>query len=614
MVAKGDALADTADRLCLQVEKLVPGIMCSILQVDHAGALRPLSAPSLPADYSASFDGIIIGPNVGSCGSAAFLGVPVTVEDIATDPRWADFKSLAVPLGLKACWSTPVFDASGRVFATFALYSREKRGPTAREREIVEACVHLCAIALDRHERVRDRERKAYFDMLTELPNRASFTNALSVLSCDEAGAWALLLLDVDNLKIVNDTFGHHAGDDLLKMVSLRLSTSVAPHAAYRLGGDEFAVLIQGHDAGDTEEIAARIREDLSLPAFCDGHVIIPTATIGSAAIAVGDANADVVRRNADFALYHAKETDRGGFVDYNPRLGSKMTNRANAIRDVTLALEEMRIDAYYQPIVRIESRAIVGVEALCRLITADGEAISAASFHEATSDARIASQLTRRMMAIAASDARKWLDMGIPFQHVGINISSADFYGGKLEQYLSAAFGRENVSLEHVILEVTESVYMRRQDQVVARAIESMRATGVRVALDDFGTGFASLTDLLTVPVDIMKIDKSFVDRLTQGDASAIIVEGLISIASKLGIRVVAEGVETEAQALRLREFGCTFAQGYLFSKAVHRDEATALLLRSAQTPSNMLRSVVTGEAGPVYHARAATQGRRHW
>lgn len=594
MVAKGEDLAVTADRLCTCVEQLNPGTIASILRVDGTGALRPLSAPSLPHNYSASFDGVLIGENVGSCGSAAFLGVPVTVEDIATDPKWADFKNRELPRGLKACWSTPVFNDSGRVIATFAFYFQECRGPTAREREVVEVCIHLCAIALDRHERGLDRERKAYIDMLTELPNRASFTNALSVLSCNVPGAWALLMLDVDNLKIVNDTFGHQAGDDLLKIVAIRLAESVAPHSTYRLGGDEFAVLIEGDDVANIATIAAQVRRGLTSLANCDGHSVIPTATIGAALVGPGDANVDVVRRKADFALYHAKETDRGGFVDYTPQLGSTMTNRADAIRDVTLALEDFRIDAYYQPIVCLESHAIVGVEALCRLKRPDGDVLSAASFQEALSDARIASQLSQRMMAIAASDVRKWLDMGIPFQHVGINISSSDFHGGRLEQDLCSAFDSENVPLGHVILEVTESVYVRRQDMVAARAIQSLREKGVRVALDDFGTGFASLADLLIVPIDVLKIDKSFVDRLALSEASAIIIEGLIGIASKLDIRVVAEGVETEAQALRLKEFGCTLAQGYLFSKAVHRTEATAILLRSAQTPSNILRSVM--------------------
>ena len=293
-------------------------------------------------------------------------------------------------------------------------------------------------------------------------------------------------------------------------------------------------------------------------PAACDGHLVEPIATMGAAAVAARD-SAETVRRNADLALYHAKETNRGGFVWHSPRLASSMMRREAAIRDVAAALGSARIDAYYQPISSSWiPGAIVGVEALARLISEDGEIVPAASFYEATSDARIASRLTRTMLNIVASDVRKWLDLGIPLPHVGINVCSADFHSGKLCAQLIEAFEERNVPLEHVILEVTESVYMTRQDPVVPRTIRAMRAKGLRIALDDFGTGFASLTHLITVPVDAIKIDKSFVDRLTRGDKSAVIVGGIISIARKLGIRVVAEGVETERQAAQLLAFGC--------------------------------------------------------
>jgi EAL domain-containing protein (putative c-di-GMP-specific phosphodiesterase class I) len=204
-------------------------------------------------------------------------------------------------------------------------------------------------------------------------------------------------------------------------------------------------------------------------------------------------------------------------------------------------------------------------------------------------------------MMSIVASDVRKWLDMGIPFQHVGINVASADVHGGRLNERLTAAFQRENVPLQHVILEITETVYMGERDQIVAREIKDMRTEGLRIALDDFGTGYASLTHLLTVPVDIIKIDKSFVDRLAPQDDSAAgvaIVEGLVLIAGKLGIRVVAEGVETEAQLEQLSKLGCNIGQGYLFSRAVDRNAATDLLLEHAQQPADMLYRTIDDQA----------------
>ncbi|MGI4958011.1 MAG: GGDEF domain-containing protein, partial [Janthinobacterium lividum] len=217
MIATGATLASTADRVCKEAEKLATGVICSILTIDRAGLIHPLAGPSLPPDYSAALDGLPIGPNAGSCGTAAYLREEVTVVDIENDPRWAAFKHLALPFNLRACWSSPILSVSGEAIGTFAFYYDECRGPTERERSIVRQCVHLCIIALERHQRVVDHERRAFTDALTGLGNRAAFDAALATLDCDLPGQWGLLVVDLDNLKVVNDTFGHHVGDCLLK-------------------------------------------------------------------------------------------------------------------------------------------------------------------------------------------------------------------------------------------------------------------------------------------------------------------------------------------------------------------------------------------------------------
>jgi diguanylate cyclase (GGDEF)-like protein len=590
LIARGETLEATAARICIEIEAELPGVTCSVLRLDRAGSLRPLAAPSLPEAFAAAIDGVRAGADVGSCGGAAYLGVPVTVTDIATDPRWRGYEELILAEGLKACWSRPIKGADGAILGTFALYFTEKRGPNAREEAVVDACVALCTIALERYDRLLGHERRAYTDVLTDLPNRAGFNSALAGLSCTDAGAWALLMIDLDNLKTINDTFGHDAGDELLQAVATRIATAMAPDPVFRLGGDEFAVLVQTPDAlADLDGSAQHILTLLDEPADCGGHMIIPRATIGCAALAAGDERAEAVRRHADFALYHAKETGRGGFVQYWPGIGSAMTHRINVIRDVDAALREGLIDAHYQPVVRLDTGEIVGMEALCRLVRPDGEIIPAAAFHQATADVHVASDLTQRMMAIVAADVRSWVDRGIPFQHVGINISSADLHRGTLHDRLRAIFDAAQVPLKHVILEITESVYLGQRDPIIARQIEALRARGLRVALDDFGTGFASLTHLLSVPIDVIKIDKSFVDRLKPGDPSIAIVEGLIQIARKLGIRVIAEGIEREDQATLLRQFGCKLGQGYMFSSAVPREIAFELLARFSQKPGRI-------------------------
>ena len=583
MIATGQTLQRTTERLCHEVETLLPDVVCSILTVDRAGMLHPLAAPSLPDGFAAAIDGLSIGPAVGSCGASAFLCAPIAVTDIDTDPRWADYRHLTAPIGLRACWSSPIPNAQGAAIGTFAFYYRDRRGPTALEQQIVTCCLHLCVIAIERQQRVIEHERRAFNDALTGLPNRAAFDAALAGLRCETAGAWALFVIDLDNLKVVNDTFGHHAGDCLLRIASERIADAALPNRTFRIGGDEYAVIVDARETlRDLDAAADAILHALSAPTECGGSVVVPRATIGGAVLSAGERTPERVRQNADFALYHAKESGRGGFVRYWAGIGTNMTRRLTAIRDVDAALRDDRIEAYYQPIVRLDTCEVIGLEALCRMRIGQ-QIIPAGAFHEATTDAHVATELTARMMSLVAADVRGWLDMGIAFQHVGINVSSADMHG-TVGRMLEAAFAAQSVPLKHVILEVTESVYMGDGDRAVQRTIEALRARGLRVALDDFGTGYASLTHLLTVPVDIIKIDKSFVDRLAIGDPSVAIVEGLISIATKLDIRVVAEGIETAEQARHLRSLGCALGQGYLFSRAVDRQATTALLLNRGQ------------------------------
>ncbi|CAN0553290.1 unnamed protein product, partial [Ectocarpus sp. 8 AP-2014] len=200
------------------------------------------------------------------------------------------------------------------------------------------------------HDRVLERERQASIDSLTGLPNRASFDAALGWLSCDKPGTWALMVVDLDNLKTINDTFGHQAGDNLLQGVAKRIRESVLPDHVFRVGGDEFAVILQESSAvADLDATAARILESVGTVTSCGGHMIQPRATIGGAALSPGDRDPETVHRHADFALYHAKETGRGGFVRYWPGIGTAIKQRIEVIQDVDTALGEGRIEAYYQ-------------------------------------------------------------------------------------------------------------------------------------------------------------------------------------------------------------------------------------------------------------------------
>jgi diguanylate cyclase (GGDEF)-like protein len=605
MVAYGEDAGEVGDLLCRRAETFAPEVICSILYVDDERKLRPLAAPSLPEHYSAALDGLPVGPKVGSCGTAAFRGEPVEVDDIENDELWADFKALALPLGLRACWSSPIKTRDGRVVGTFAFYYRKPRGPTAHERQIVARCTHLCAVLIENNEFRRRAHDEAFIDAMSGLPNRASFDVRLEEMTAEQR-QFALLFADLDHLKRVNDTLGHAAGDELIRIASTRLK-SVSPDVeAFRLGGDEFAFILRACESEpQMVAIAQSLIQAVGQPVEYQGMTLQPSLTAGGVFQGETGSDKNTLYQNADFALYHAKDVNRGGFVSFRQGMRTTMTQRLRAIAEVDEALAEGRILPHYQPIVRLGTAEIVGLEALARIRTRDGGIMAAAEFHCALSDPRIAYALTSQMLVQVAADIRHWLALGLPLQHVGFNITTADLQKGDLERRVAAAFSDGEEALRHLILEVNEAVFVN--DDMVADEIKSLRGKGILVALDDFGTGFASLTHLLDFPVDIMKIDKSFIDRIVDDPSSAVIVQALLDISRKLGMRIVAEGVETKEQAERLMEMGCTMGQGYYFARPASAAITAELLTRFAHRPSDKTRSIASRTAATGQRARRA-------
>ncbi len=591
LLAKQVPLPDALRQLCLEVERLVEGADCSILLVDPAGQLHPVAAPNFPDIYIQSLDGVLIGPNVGSSGSAVYHNIPVQSEDITQDPRWAAFKAMALPLGWRACFAEPVRDGDGHALGALAVYLRARRALTEKERQVITTAVELCELALSRHKQELEQEYRSICDPLTGLPNKPACDEALTKLRCDNAGSWGLLIISIDHLEGVNDALGYGAGDAMLSELSRRLVALMVPDRVFRTAGNEFTVLLQDVAAlQDMESTAAQVFSVISMPFYFGDDSITPTATMGSAILSLQDRRPESVRRNADFALYHAKETRRGSHLAYEAGAGgSRMANRRVSVQEVMEALKDDRIDAQYQPILRLDSFEIVGFEALCRLTNLHGEILPAAIFREAFSDVNVAIETTRRMVEIVAKDIHTWQADGLPVQFVGVNITSADLAAGDLPTKIEEAFLRHGTSLQHLVLEVTEDADIGQRDQVVASGIMELKVKNVRVAFDDFGAGHATLAHLMTVPVDIIKIDQDFTRKLVAGPGTPL-VNGMLQIARDLGLQAVAEGIETVEQVEVLRSLGCEFGQGYAFSRAVARDKATQLLRKHGHGLSSAL------------------------
>lgn len=583
-IARGEPLAACMERLCHRAEAISPGVICSVVTVDDNRCLQPLASPSLPAHYVSAIKGLPAGPGVGSCGTAVYRGEPVEVTDIATDPLWQAYTGLALPLGLRACWSTPIKARDGRVVGAFAFYFTRPRRAQMLERQIVATCVHLCAIAIE-HDEVRARNhRLAYFDTLTGLPNRSQFNGAIAQMSA-AGGRYGLMLMDIDHLKTVNDTLGHAAGDALIAEVGARLDIALAGCLTCRIGGDEFAVLVPDCEGpARMRSLASAALAAVAVPLDHDGHSLVPGITIGGVIAGEDGQDSVTLRQNADLALYHAKETRRGRYVRFRRQLRSAMMHRIRTRRDVDGALGDERIIPYYQPIIRLDTTEVVGVEALARMRLDDGRIITAGEFQDALRDPKIAHRTTSQMLTAVAADMAEWRASGLNFQHVAVNVTSADFQKGDLVQRAARILEKAGVPMQQLVIEVTEQVFMGGRKDGVARTMEALRASGSPVALDDFGTGFASLTHLLDFPIDIIKIDRSFIGSIDSGARSEIIVEALLTMARRLGMKIIAEGIETQAQAEHLTEMGCRLGQGYLYSPPVPASVIREWLLRFAQ------------------------------
>ena len=277
-------ITEIADQLCRRIEIIAPDVVSSVLHVDSDGLIHPLGGPSLPEDYSRALDGIAIGPDVGSCGSAAFYGKPALAVDLDTDPRWQPYKSMPLEAGLKACWSTPIKAKDDRVIGTFAFYFRECRAPSRWHQRIVDACVHLGALAIERKEARAQIARLAYHDMLTGLPNRAQLRQLINqaIEDCAVGKQLALVFLDLDHFKDVNDTLLHSAGDALLVEFTKRLRGRIQPSDLLgRLSGDEFVVVLPNCDPARASLVASNITEALAAPLWVDNRQVPISASMG---------------------------------------------------------------------------------------------------------------------------------------------------------------------------------------------------------------------------------------------------------------------------------------------------------------------------------------------
>lgn len=416
-----------------------------------------------------------------------------------------------------------------------------------------------------------EAEHLASHDPLTGLPNRTIFQARLEELTSPDGGSYpfAVIIVDVDEFKVTNDTLGHDTGDALLKMIAVRLrSFGRQGDIVARLGGDEFGLLLIGaSDPKDVEQLSRDLMSSLSQPVQHEGKLIDCQASAG-ASLYIGQGAVSDLLKEADLALYASKAAGRGTFRLYSPRMSSTMRVRQKMLAFAKSALEGNFVEPFYQPKVDLRSGRIVGFEALLRCRLRSEGLYGPHRISAAFDDSVLAPQIGDRMLSRVLTDIACWRAAKLNFGHVALNAAAADlcrpnFALRLLEQVKAAGLKPGDIQLE-----VTENVLLGRTAKHVQKTLELISHHGIKVALDDFGTGFASLSHLKQFPVDIIKIDRSFVRNLQVDQQDGVIVHALIGLAGGLGLEVVAEGIETTAQRDYLAALGCTTGQGFLFGK----------------------------------------------
>ncbi|RNB89965.1 EAL domain-containing protein [Brevibacillus fluminis] len=573
MIAKDSPLQHVLTEIVTWIEKLSEGGLVSILLADDDQThLINGAAPSLPDHFNQQVDGLAIGPGSGSCGAAAYSKKQVIVTDIAYDPLWKNYRNLAILHGLEACWSTPILDSQNNLLGTFGMYYRRPRFPTKSDLDLIDRATYLAMLAIQHCKSNAKIHYLAYHDSLTGLPNFRFFQEQINLVVAEAKNARrqvAILFLDLDRFKQINDSLGHDAGDVLLQMVSERLREAVEGEGVvYRHGGDEFIILLDGTNEKRTERMAQALMDVLSQPFALNGLELVITASIGVSLYPPHGDDVKILMKRAVNSMYHAKRQGKNNVQLYSKQIDQ--LSKANLETEMMLrkALERGEFVLHYQPQADVKARRITGVESLIRWHNAKEGMIAPDKFIPLAEETGLIVAIGEWVLRTACKQNMKWQEMGLPPMVISVNLSVRQFFQPDLIEMISAILVETGLEPEYLELEITESMMMNMDS--AEQILHQLKAIGVKIAIDDFGMGYSSLNYLKRLPTDHLKIDQSFVRDISNTSNDQDIVATIIAMGHTLKKKVIAEGVETKEQLQFLQEKQCDEIQGYYISKPV--------------------------------------------
>ncbi len=569
-------------------EGAVVALLGSDRRTFHAGTLSPT--------WMAHDSGVIV--RSGLLASAIEHGGMLTMGDANSPILDERGRAILAELEVKSLVIATMTRPDGTIMGALIVVSSTDRSWDAEELMLLRDIAELGSTELQLRLTVSERDAReqrlrhdSQHDPLTGLPNRAVFLKRLGDASLRARrgveGIFAVLFLDLDDFKLVNDSMGHHVGDEVLVQVARRIESSVrAGDIVARLGGDEFAILLE-HVADPSEPavVAERVQQAIQAPMVISGYDWTATASIGVVLSSSANEQPEYLLRSADMAMYRAKHQGRARFELYDRGQHAQALSRLQTESDLRRAVEREEFMLHYQPLMSMHSGRVVGVEALVRWKHRERGLIPPNNFIPVAEETGLIVQIGRWVLQNAINDVAELERQGaIPNDFtLAVNLSTKEFAQADLVKVVSNALRLSGLKPSRLNLEITESVIFTQQATAMDTVAE-LKKLGVHIHIDDFGTGYSSLSYLQRLPVDAIKIDRSFVRTIEQEARSRHVVKSLVSLAGGIGLETVAEGVSTLAQLELLREMGCTYGQGFYFSRPVTTDDLVALL---QQNPS---------------------------
>ncbi len=596
----GEAALAGGEVAGLMAEAIV--VVARVLEADNAAILESLPGEEGFVVRAATGEpGDLVGRRApwgqgSQSGYTISSGRAVIVSDWQTETRF-ERSELLEAVQARSGVSLPI-RGRGAAFGVLSVQSRSLRDFSSEDVAFLQSIAHVLAAAIERRGSEEEMRHQALHDPLTGLPNRNLFSDRLAHaldLARRHGSLVAVLFCDLDQFKLVNDSLGHEAGDELLAAVAPRLRGALRDaDTIARFGGDEFAILVEeGESERDATRVAERINEVLARPFVLRGRDHFVSATIGIA-IGSGEEEPQALIRDADAAMYRAKERGRGTYELFDELMRARALDHLRLENDLRRALDRNELEVHYQPVIDLGSGRIWSAEALLRWNHPEHGLMTPDAFIQIAEESGLIERIGAAVMVQACTAAAQWMEHagssnGRPIG-ISVNLSARQVLDPGLIEIVRSAVETTGIDPNTVSLEITESALLDDADSTLL-TLRELKGLGVDLALDDFGTGFSSLGYLQRFDFDVLKLDRAFVARLGHQASDAAIVSAITDMAGALGLEVVAEGVETDAQLERIHELGCRYAQGFLFARAVPSDEFIQLLGRTWPRPAAVAR-----------------------